>query len=53
MPKIYSKKQAGLFGAAAAGKARKAKGLSKSAAKRGLRGTNVKRLPKRSRRSKR
>ncbi len=41
-----SKKQAAFFGAVAGGKARKGKGLSKAKAKEMLRGTKVKKLPK-------
>jgi hypothetical protein len=43
---VKSKKQAGLFGAAAAGKKTKAKGLSRGQAKEALKGVKVKRLPK-------
>lgn len=45
-PKAKSKAQAALFGAVAAGKHTKAKGLSPAEAKERLRGVNVKRLPK-------
>lgn len=45
MPKAKSKAQASLFGAVAAGKPTKAKGLSRSEAKERLRGVEVKRLP--------
>lgn len=51
MPKPTSKAQARLFGAAAAGKQTKAKGLTKGEARERLRGTNVKRLPARKGRS--
>ena len=46
MPKPTSKRQAGLFGAVAAGKKTKAKGLTKSEARTRLRGANVKSLPR-------
>ena len=46
MPKPVSKKQAGLFGAIAGGKA-KVKGVSKKEARARLRGANVKSLPTR------
>ena len=47
MPKVVSKKQAGLFGAVAAGKRTKASGLSRAEAKERLRGVNVSKLPAR------
>ena len=47
MPKAKSKAQARLFGAVAAGKKTKAKGLSRAEAKERLRGVKVKRLPQR------
>lgn len=45
MPKARSKAQAGLFGAVAAGKARKRTGMSKASARKHLRGVKVSRLP--------
>lgn len=47
MPKPVSKAQAGLFGAIAAGKKTKARGLSKQEAKKRLKGTDVSKLPAR------
>jgi hypothetical protein len=47
MPKPKSKKQARLFGAVAAGKATKAKGMSPAEARERLRGAKVKSLPMR------
>lgn len=47
MPKPKSKAQARLFGAIAAGKSTKAKGMSKAEAKARLRGAKVKKLPAR------
>jgi len=44
MPKARSKAQAGLFGAIAAGQARKGAGMSKASARRRLRGVKVRRL---------
>jgi hypothetical protein len=49
MPKVKSQKQAGLFGAAAAGKKTKAKGLTRHEAKKRLRGVKVSKLPRRAR----
>ncbi len=47
MPRAKSKAQAGLFGAAAAGKKTKAKGLTRHEAKKRLRGVKVSKLPRR------
>jgi len=47
MPKVKSQKQAGLFGAAAAGKSTRAKGLTRHEARKRLRGVKVSKLPKR------
>lgn len=52
MPKPKSQAQARLFGAIRGGKATKATGMSKSEAGNRLRGTKVKSLPKRAKRSK-
>ncbi len=49
MPQAKSKAQARLFGAVAAGKKTKAKGLTRHEAKKRLRGVNVSKLPKRAR----
>jgi len=45
MPKVKSKKQAGLFGAVAGGAKTKAKGLTKAEAKKRLKGVKVSKLP--------
>lgn len=44
---VKSRKQAGLFGAAAAGRSTKATGLSKTQAREALRGQKLKGLPTR------
>lgn len=49
MPKIYSQKQARLFGAMIGGKAKNPKGLSDGKLRNSLRGKKVKSLPVRSR----
>jgi hypothetical protein len=53
MPKAQSKAQARLFGAIAAGKSTKAKGMSKASARRHVKGVKVKSLPARKRKRKR
>ena len=51
MPKPTSRAQARLYGAVAAGKKTKATGMTRSEAKERLRGTNVKKLPARAKKS--
>jgi hypothetical protein len=53
MPKAKSKKQARLFGAVAAGKSTKAKGMSRAEAKERLRGVKLSKLPTRKRKKRR
>lgn len=53
MPKARSRAQARLFGAVAAGRSTKAKGMSRAEARTRLRGVKMKKLPARARRRKR
>lgn len=46
-PKARSKAQAGLFGAIAAGRARRRTGITRAEARRRLRGVKVRKLPRR------